>query len=272
MHNAIPCIKQAPDILDRSCSFGRIARLSVNLGLLLGAFAATPTLAQGQDAPITIYFNERPPYQVQASDGSVSGLTATPVAKALRAAGISFVWSKVPISRQMMMLRQGKEYACGIGWFKNPEREQFAKFTSAIYRDLPTVALVNSRINIKSGTSLENVLSNPDIRVLVKDNFSYGAYIDGLLVRLKPKIIRTTNESNTMLEMIGLERADMTFAAEEEAQVLIEEMGERSVKYHIIHFPDVPDGERRYLMCTKLISDATIEKFNKALATIAPSS
>lgn len=57
-------------------------------GLLL-SLAATCRAAE----PITLLYNERPPYLVTEADGAVSGLTATPATRALRAAGLDFVWS-----------------------------------------------------------------------------------------------------------------------------------------------------------------------------------
>src|SRR5207237_1398275 len=110
------------------------------MGGLLSLLMSSAAFAQ---APITLYYNERPPYLVTSIDHSVSGLTATPAADAFRSAGIPFEWSKLPTNRQMAALKESKGAECAVGWFKNADREGCARFTRAIYRDRPTVALAS---------------------------------------------------------------------------------------------------------------------------------
>ena len=155
---------------------------------------------------------------------------------------------------------------CGIGWFKNPEREQFAKFTKPIYRDLPTLALANSKFKSKRGMRLEEVLAIKGVRVLAKDNYSYGPFIDGLLAQFKPVVIHTTNENSAMVEMVRLNRADFMFVAEEEAKYLAAEAGASIREFQLIRFADMPMGEKRHLMCSKNVPDELIRQLNGAIA------
>ncbi|MDE2428233.1 MAG: hypothetical protein KGM99_05860, partial [Burkholderiales bacterium] len=78
---------------------------------------------------ITLNYNERPPYIVPAADGSATGLTATPAANAFSTAGIPVTWTKIPPNRQLIVVQENKSANCAIGWFKNSERETFAKFS-----------------------------------------------------------------------------------------------------------------------------------------------
>ena len=214
---------------------------------------------------IVLYYNVRPPYLVPMADGSVSGLTGTPADHAFKAAGIPFVWSKMPTNRQLLNIKTGVDTDCGIGWFKNREREQFAKFTKAIYRDSPTVGLANKSYGLRQGASLQQALMANGARVLAKDNYSYGPFIDGLLSRLRPDIVRTTNENSLMVEMIRLNRADFMFVAEEEADFLVQQAGSSINEFRLIHFSDMPPGEKRYIMCSKRVPDDVIDRLNKAI-------
>ncbi|MDE2428413.1 MAG: hypothetical protein KGM99_06770, partial [Burkholderiales bacterium] len=151
---------------------------------------------------ITVAYNERPPYLVSNPDGTVSGLTATPVANAFHQAEIPFVWEKNPTNRQLQILKESGGMYCAVGWFKNPAHEKFAKFTKAVYRDKPSIVIVNLNFSAPPDTSLAEILTRPDVHVLVKDQYSYDPYVDGLFARLKPALVQTTAENINMIRMI----------------------------------------------------------------------
>jgi polar amino acid transport system substrate-binding protein len=215
---------------------------------------------------VDLLYNERPPYIIAQPDGSAAGLTATPAGNAFKNAGIPVEWKRVPTNRQLTIISQGRGNDCAIGWFKNAEREQFAKFTKPIYRDKPTVLLANRWFAPPSDATLRELLARPDTRVLVKDRFSYGPYIDGLLAEMKPLLIRTTNENMQMVAMIKANRADFMFVAEEEADYLVEQAGFNPADFRLLRPADMPEGEKRYLICSKHVDDSIIERLNAAIA------
>jgi len=233
------------------------------LGVLSGALCALPCMAV---EPVALLFNERPPYQILTADGVLYGLTATPAIQAFKAAGIPMALKKIPTNRQIAVVKEATGRDCAIGWFKNPEREQFAKFTRPIYYDKPTVLLAGRHFAAARNETLKSLLSRKDVHVLVKDRFSYGPYIDGLLTALKPPTVSTTNENIQMVEMIKANRADFMFAAEEEAQYLIEQAGFDPADFRVIRLADMPAGERRHIMCSKLVEDDVISRLNAVIA------
>jgi polar amino acid transport system substrate-binding protein len=237
-------------------------RLLAGCALLVCAVA--PFIAQAQDV-LTLTYNDRPPYIVALPDGSAAGLTATPAANAFKGAGIPIAWKKVPTNRQLAEIRENSSRQCAIGWFKNPEREQYAKFTKAIYRDRPTVLIANRQFSTQPNETLQSILAHKLGRVLVKDKFSYGAYIDGLLASSRPETVVTTNENIQMVEMIRIGRADFMFAAEEEARYLIEQAGFKVHDFKVVRLPDVPPGERRYIICSKMVEDDVITRLNAVI-------
>lgn len=218
------------------------------------------------DERITLHFNERPPYMVPGADGSASGLTATPARQAFAAAGIAVRWAQTPTTRQLAVIRDNEGLDCAIGWFRKPDREAFAKFSKPIYRDRPTVVLAHAAFAAER--QLADLLRRPGVTVLVKDNFSYGPMIDALLAEKRASVLRTSAENQQMVRMVAERRVDMMFAAEEEAQHLLSLAGNAAQGLRVLHFDDVPSGERRHLMCSKRVPDALLDRLNAAIPAI----
>jgi polar amino acid transport system substrate-binding protein len=267
-HHHVLKMTRTPDFSNIHARSGGLGRAAAAFMARVGAVVACVLLPGlcAADEVVELMYNDRPPYIVAQADGSAMGLTATPAINAFRRAGISVEWKRVPTNRQLTIIGQGSGNDCAIGWFKNAERERFAKFTKPIYRDRPTVLLANRWFAPPPNASLRELLARPDVRVLVKDRFSYGPYIDGLLAEMKPLLIRTTNENRQMVAMIKANRADFMFVAEEEADYLVEQAGFNPDDFRLLRPDDMPEGEKRYLICSKHVDDSIIARLNAAIA------
>lgn len=233
----------------------------------LGLFLALASIStcHAECEIISLLYHERPPYADTTETGA-KGLTATPAGQAFERAGIRFQWELTPSKRQMKRIQNDKGCFCAIGWFKNPDREKIAKFTDAIYQDKPQIALAKSdNKKLKTGMSLDEVLSDPDIIVEIKDGYSYGSFLDAKIAQHAPKTDVTTQENTHMLKKIHLNRADFFFIAPEEADILINASGLPKTDFKYISFPDMPLGEKRYIMCSKKVKDAVIRRINTAI-------
>jgi polar amino acid transport system substrate-binding protein len=226
--------------------------------------ALCSTICAAQEK-IMLTYNDRPPYQSIGTDGNVEGLVADPVSRAFKTANIQATWVKIPTNRQLAYIKENRQVTCSPGWFKKPDREQFAKFTKALYRDKPAVVLANSKFYLREGVSLENLLASRGIRVLVKENYSYGPFIDGLLNSAKPSLIKTSAENTQMARILSDGNADIMFAAAEEAEYLVTQAGLNMKNFRLLKFPDMPNGEKRYLMCSKQVPDEWINRLNKGI-------
>jgi len=109
--------------------------LAVVLAVSTTAFAAEP---------LQLLFQDRPPYYTSNTDGTKGGLVSGPVEKALTRAGIPFTWVHSSGKGQIETVRRGGEVVCTPGWFKKPEREEFAKFSDPVYRDRPQVVIART--------------------------------------------------------------------------------------------------------------------------------
>lgn len=230
----------------------------------------TPVKAPSQafmspDDLIVVYYHERRPYYV-TTPKQVHGLIADRVNWVFKEAGIPYVWHKIPAKRQLEVIRDNAQRACAVGWFKTPAREAYGNFSLPIYFDNPMMALArNDNDQIHSGDTLARTLANRRLRFLRKDGYSYGPYIEAGLSRHAPREIATTAENTSMIKMVHTHRADYFFISREEAEDLILCSGLPAKDFKIIHFSDMPVGNKRYLICSRKIDAITILRLNRAI-------
>ncbi len=225
----------------------------------------TPLMVSAATPVLTLHYYERPPYLVSEPDGTARGLTADPVRTAIAKAGINVQWQLTPARRQLSLISHNSGNDCGIGWFRNPEREAFAQFSLPIYRDRPPVLILNRRIDHQHISSVATLLANPELRVLIKDGLTYGSYLAERATQARAHIETVSIEQPQLIRMVAAGRADVMFATAEEAQLLVTsyESGDAAVK--VVRFPDIPNGEYRYLMCSHNVDADTLKRFNEAV-------
>ena len=227
---------------------------------------AMPVLSESRsESVITVMYHERPPYYVTGPLG-IYGLCVDPVKKAFSAAGIGVDWIKVPAARQMEMLRTNSPGICALGWFKTPEREKFAVYSHAIYQDTSMVALARAdNPHLVSGRPLARTLENREVTFLRKDGYSYGRYIDDMILKYAPPQEITTAENIGMLKILHHGLADYFFISEEEAVELIRTSGLLAETFQFIRFPDVPEGNKRYLLFSRSTDKDIIDRVDAAI-------
>lgn len=226
--------------------------------------------AQAHEPTVQVLYSERPPYLMAAAEGGPSGLTGTPATRAFRLAGISAHWLNLPTNRQLMTVRDSKTPSCAVGWFRTPERELFAKFTRAIYHDRDWTVLAHASLAERGDASLQELMQRKDVRILVKDNYSYGSELDKMLARTNPVIAVSTAPTAKMVQSISKGAADMMFVSDEEGSYIMEHHpAEQTRKLRLLRFKDLPHGPERFLMCNQATPDAYIERLNAAIASPA---
>jgi len=228
----------------------------------------TTDIATSVNADLTIYYLERPPYYVTGPLG-VYGVCVDPVKAALRQAGITAVWRRLPARRQLESIRANRRKIAAVGWFKTPERERFARFSSPIHQDKPLIALtLAANRKLHEPISLKTLLADRKLILLKKNGYSYGPRIDLLLSLLKPRIVTTDSRNLQMLAMIHSGRADYFFISEEEAEILTSTSGLLRSDFKFVHFSDPPAGNRRYLMFSRQVEESLIDRFDTALQQV----
>ena len=214
---------------------------------------------------VTLYYIQRPPYLEKTAHG-VGGLAGDRTEWAFEEAGIPFQWMELPTARQIEMIRANTGCDCLVNYFKTAEREQFGKYTHPLYQDQPHIAVTRAgNLKLKSGGSVDVLLSNPDITLEIKKDWSYGAALDHKIMEHHPKIDETMGDNSQLLKKIQAGRADFFFTTAAEADALIAHSDFRKEEFVYITFNDMAAGEKRYLFCSMKVNDTLIEQLNTAL-------
>lgn len=214
--------------------------------------------------PLQLYFNERPPYMATDATGNVRGLVADVANRALTSAGVFYQWSVLPTNRHLLLLRHSTECGCAVGWFDLPERQQFAQFSRPLFRDGKAVAVVRTEFAAPAELRLSAWLQQPSLRLLTKQHFSYGPYIDQLLTHSKAQRVNSTEETAEMLEHVLLNHADAVFLALHEAQWQIANL-QAEQRLRLVHFSDAPPTQTRHLMCNLAVPASLMQRINARL-------
>ncbi|WP_158567943.1 MULTISPECIES: ABC transporter substrate-binding protein [unclassified Duganella] len=229
--------------------------------VLLGACA---TVACAAGPALELHIVHRPPYLVVGPNVQVSGLSVEPVTAAFEKAHIAVVWREMPALRQLALLRKNSGKFCSVGWYKTPEREKFAKYSNPVSQDGPWVAVVSSRFPHAAAT-VDDILSDANMTVLVKEGFVYGSYLDNKFSTMKAARMTTAGEMPQLFNMIAAGRADVIFAPKEEAEYYLAHGVMHAGQMRIITFKEMPQGYYRHLMCSLQVDDSDIARFNAAL-------
>lgn len=229
--------------------FDRVAWI---LGWLVPA-----ALAQAQS--VTLHYQERPPYSSLDAGGKVAGLVATPAAEALQAAGIDYEWQQTPSQRQLALIQSGKGLHCGVGWFHNDERAALGKFSRPLYRDRPFGVLAREALGLPDVVAADRLLADPRLKLLVKEGYSYGEALDGMIARQQQRTVSTSAEPFLMSQMLRSGRADWMIVAPEEGQLAVGQ------GLRLLRLAGMPDGQSRHLYCSGDLPDAWLARIDEAL-------
>jgi polar amino acid transport system substrate-binding protein len=231
------------------------------LSLSLAAFAAAAA-----EPELTILFHVRPPYSELGAPAGVKGLLVAPVVRAMDQAQISAHWIEMPPARQTEEIRRAHEPVCGLGWFKRPEREDFAFFVGPIYEDRPSVVVARKDDpRFKPPATLQQIFSDPGAKLIIKTGYSYGPVVDAWLQRQQPDTEESAGSNEAILNMIANNRRDYTIMAAEEADYLLARNAPLGFALQAVELSDAPAGEQRYLMCSKATPADAIAALNAAL-------
>ncbi|MBB3213470.1 uncharacterized protein (TIGR02285 family) [Herbaspirillum sp. Sphag1AN] len=218
------------------------------------------------ESPLLLQIVELPPYMIVESPTSISGLVIDPALAALRKAGIAFQWQIVPAVRQLVRIKSNQERVCSLGWYKTPNREKFAKYSRPIVKDSGYAGFANNQYRPGDGVSLDVVLNDPEVTVLIKIGFVHGEYLDARLANMKANSEFTYADMPLIFKMVAAGRAQITFAPLAEIRYY-ENLGVVSKdEFHVMMFKEMPStGVYRYMMCSQKVEDELIKRFNATL-------
>jgi len=211
---------------------------------------------------LEILYEQRIPYVIK-NNNTLKGIVASPLMNALQKANIKFKLKEKTSKRHLYEIKLNKKPVCAIGWFKNSDREKFAKFTNYLYQDKPLgIIYRKENLKMKNIVDVNSLLKNKKLKLLIKTSYSYGNFLDKKIKQSKTTIREVSSDNLTMTKLIAKKRADYMFISHEEATELLKQNNEQLVFQSV---KNIPDGNKRYLICSKSTNDDIIKRINSNL-------
>ncbi|MCF6179958.1 MAG: transporter substrate-binding domain-containing protein [Geopsychrobacter sp.] len=217
------------------------------------------------DSLILSYF-ERPPYYY-TDKGHAAGFLMELTADILRESGVVAEIKALPPNRILMEIKRPGSSHCSVGWFKKPEREEYAKFSLPIYQNKPIVILTTKkqRQRFADYSTLHEVFSDRTLIMATMSAFSYGDVIDQLLTDLRPQTHEISSEQSILPKLLLKGRVAYMLTAPEEIGMLVRSAGLNLSDFVSLPMSDIPAGNKRYLMCSKGVGDDIIDRLNRSI-------
>lgn len=233
---------------------------------LIASFSAYPS-------DIVVEYYQKPPY-IYTEQAQPAGFLNERTATILNAAQLSFHYADVPAKRIFHDLKLNQKQICSPSWYKIPEREVFAQFSLPIHQDKPHTVLVAERVfeHAKVHTTLASLLSDSRLKLGAVANVSYGEHLDSVIQGLNYSVTREAKSVESLTLMVAMGHgADFMFIDQHDYSYLNREGELTNRDLKLLSLVDMPDGMKRYLMCSKKVAPQTMEKINQAILALESS-
>lgn len=230
--------------------------------LILTCIILQVTPARGEE--LTIYYFHRPPYYVRT--GTIpKGFLMVFVNRVLESSGIKPVYVEIPPKRILEELKKPQQ-ACSPGWFKTPDRERDYIFSAPIYRDAPLTFIVRKNQDVPSKVSLDELLKflrSSRFPGLIC-GFSYGPFLDSVFSKEQTSRCVGAPVVN-VVKMVAAGRLDFTITFPEEFGYIAKNYPELLEILITIPIDGIPEGNKRYLMCSKGLHEELLARINAGI-------
>ncbi len=218
--------------------------------------------------PLDIHYFEYPPYYHQLETGQASGIIVDLARKIFAAAGVEPTFSFMPAKRILYEIESDRP-AASLGWFKTPEREEFALFSLPIYVNRPVGVffLRENEEKFRPYSTLEGLLQSGRFFFGRVQGLSEGPQLDGMLAKYEDKTVQVAADSIRLLKMLESKRFDFMLMPPEEVDVLLEAAQTPKDRFMLRAMSDIPQGNVRYIMYSKTVDEALIRKIDDAILT-----
>lgn len=241
--------------------------LKMMLGSLLLLGMANAVFAQApSDDPIILMYHERAPFYIKQPDGDIGGLVVNVVLRVFASADVTFKWVYRPAMRQLKEIKDNHDRICAVGWFRNPDREMFAKFTAPVFQDKQMVAVARKNdAETRKHSRVIDLLADTSLRMGIKLGYSNGGMIDRHAAILGTQITSVPLDSRGLVKMLLKDRFDYVFFPGDEIETILAEAGDLALQMSVVSFDDMPAGSKRHIMCSQRVDDEIIRRLDAAI-------
>lgn len=242
--------------------------------LLLMALPVRAYGAGGEAASLSlkVYYLEFPPYYYTTPDFKVSGFLFKMADEAFRRAGIEAEYESASAKRILQDLRFPRP-AASIGWFKTPEREQFAKYSVGIYQNKPLhiLYLVKNGQAFEGKDTLAAVMADKSLVFGVDHGYSFGPGVDAMLKKGMPTTRECVGGFPQLVRMLAADQFSYLLVAPEEIDILIGKNYLDRAQFRHKGLSDIPAGNVRHIIFSREVPDEVIVRVNEAILDIKKS-
>jgi ABC-type amino acid transport substrate-binding protein len=218
--------------------------------------------------PLLMLFREKPPYSY-VENGVQKGFLLEKTQKILARAKIESKFTIVPPKRLFQEIQDNAFPVCSFGWYKNPEREKYARFSLPIHQDRPQVVLASPKsAKLHRHKTLKSVMADPTLVIAVLDAVSYGPELDAMIAAFPGKIDKALLSVAQVVKKVAAHRADLMFIDQDDYDYLAEINGDvKNAGLVRVVYPDLPAGLKRYILCSHKVSEEVMRKINTGIST-----
>lgn len=218
---------------------------------------------------LTVLYFERPPYY-ETINNKADGFLVELTRQIFQNANIKSVFKEIPPLRIMHYIKNEKNATCSIGWFKNKDREKFAKFSLPIYRNKPLVVLtIQAKQHLfEPHITIKDIFSDRSLILAKIDSFSYGTIMDNWINNYSPPIHEISSDQLMLPKLIVNNRAAYMLVAPEEISMMLKKANLDESQFVSIYKPDIPSGNRRYIIFSKGVEDDLVNRINQSIQEI----
>ncbi len=184
------------------------------------------------------------------------------------------------IARHYYNFKHG-EKVCTVGFFKNPEREEFAYYSIPSIFTLPIVLIIKKddleKLGGKKIVNLNDVLKDENILFGLAKDRSYGEAVDQVIARHRSQknifVHAQQGLAQSLFKMLLFDRVDVLLGHPEEAMYMAEQLGARDkiMTLTISENQKSFDGWLSYVACSKNEwGKEVIENINRVLLEQRP--
>ncbi len=220
---------------------------------------------------VTVQYRDKPPYSY-TKDGKPAGFLIERTMEIFKRANVKADFQEIPVKRITRDIQENASAICSPSWYKLPEREVYARFSAPIHQDRPHLVLagVHMQDKLRSIKTLKELFGIPELRLGKVSGTSYGAELDALISTTAQTAMDSTVTPLGMAKMIKRKRADYMLIDEEDYKFLNQQKEVDAEDVKPVHFPDMPPGLMRYIMCSKSVGPETMARLDKAIAQVIP--
>ncbi len=219
---------------------------------------------------LEVAYIEFPPYYYTDTTGKPDGFLLQLSDNIFRRAGVKTEYKSLPAKRILKSIQNNQKPIASLGWFRTKKREAYAKYTRPIYVNKPLVmvCLKESEQLFEKYETLRDVLNDKQFTLGHIQGYSYGDVVDALINEHAVNTLEIVGTQTLLMGMLGARRLSYILFAPEEIKAVAESAGINTNDLSFLQLNDIPYGARRYIICSRAVSDDIIEKLNQAILEI----